>query len=498
MHHPSSGRLDEKHGWKGDYLLWIPLALLSWRLAWRFQDPYISDWDGFDYTVLSVQNLPSALGLGRALFLGYNHLLWLIADALFNVPVESAHLVFRYGVIAQAGPAVVGAYALFKELTANRWAAAAGALILAASPFYITYSGRVMSEIPAFLLLSWSMWWMFRSLRMGRRGAFLAAAFLVGASANLREFAVFYLWIIPLAAYFYKGWLKIGAAALALAVLGALAGPSFWALYRPDFYLPSVINWWQLSLRERQLHNATADNFFFIRTFSYQCSVAATLIAPFALAFLARRPGLWGLKLLAAAGLFSDLILIFNHDLAVNPRYLLTGLLGLAAVSGWGMAELARWRAEMAGAVALVVAGLSIGAFIQFGKENYDQVWNARQARRYLSRIEMLPEDAVFIAGSRTPLVHFYANLGARSKWKAIPAGSGWPDERLGEVIDGHLREGRAVYVDFDRALWYLGAREKPREWKGLEMIRREYRLERVSEELHRIVGRSSPRERDS
>ena len=73
----------DTHDWRRDYFLWIPLLLISWRLAWKFQDPFISDWDGFDYTIYSVKNLPSALGLSRALFLGFNHLLWQIAHGLF-------------------------------------------------------------------------------------------------------------------------------------------------------------------------------------------------------------------------------------------------------------------------------------------------------------------------------------------------------------------------------------------------------------------------------
>jgi hypothetical protein len=81
--HPSAAR-----DWKVDYAIWIPLLLVSWRLAWKFQDPFISDWDGFDYTVYAVHNSPSPLGLGRALFLFYNHALWKISHSLFGIPVE--------------------------------------------------------------------------------------------------------------------------------------------------------------------------------------------------------------------------------------------------------------------------------------------------------------------------------------------------------------------------------------------------------------------------
>ncbi|MBL8189575.1 MAG: hypothetical protein JNK38_16310, partial [Acidobacteria bacterium] len=64
--------------WKNDFYLWLPLACMSWWLAWKYQDRFISDWDGFDYTSAIVEGKYSVLGLGRALFLGYNHLLWRI------------------------------------------------------------------------------------------------------------------------------------------------------------------------------------------------------------------------------------------------------------------------------------------------------------------------------------------------------------------------------------------------------------------------------------
>lgn len=481
-----------RHDWQRDYFLWIPLLLVTWLLAWKFQDPFISDWDGFDYTVYSVQNLPSPLGLGRALFLGLNHLLWEVSHHLFGIPFERAYQVFRFGVIAQSGPATVGVYALCKELTADRRAAAFSAAIVASSPFFITYSGRVMGEIPALLLLVWALWWMFRSLRTQKEKSFLIAALMVGISANVREFAIFYLWIIPLVARFSGLRIRIGLIAAALAVLGAISGAVFWALYAPDYFLPAVIKWWILSAKERKIHNISG-NFLFLRTYAYQCSCVATLVAPFALVWLWRKPRLRPLFLLGIAGLIANLVLLLNHDLVVNPRYLLTGFLGLAAVSGWCLSELLRWRADLAGGVLIILAFLSIGLHIQLGKENYDYEWNARAARRYLSRIEFLPSNSVFIVGARSPLVNFYVGLGARSDWKTIQPGSNWPDEKLGTVINGYLAAGRPVFVDFDRDLWLPGERNARREEIGLEMIRRQCQLELIHDQLYRILRRRDP-----
>ena len=138
----------ESHGWVRDVPVWLPLACLAWGLAWKFQDEFIADWDGFDYSVYTVRHLPSALGLSRGLFLGYNYLLWEAAHRWFGIEHEHVYLVIRYGVMAQAGPAIVAFYAFGKELTADRLAAALGALLVG-PPQIVNVGPRwVIAELP--------------------------------------------------------------------------------------------------------------------------------------------------------------------------------------------------------------------------------------------------------------------------------------------------------------------------------------------------------------
>src|SRR5262245_16840948 len=165
-----------------------------------------------------------------------------MAHRWLGLAPENAYLALRYAVIAQAGAAIVGVYALGKELSASRLAAFCGALIVSLSPYYIIYSGRAMSEIPGLLALAWSLWFMARSLRTGKTGLFLIAAALVGLSANVREFAFFYLPFIPIAARIYRGRWRAGLVAFAIAVVCAFAGMIFWKLY-DDLYWSTVVNW---------------------------------------------------------------------------------------------------------------------------------------------------------------------------------------------------------------------------------------------------------------
>ncbi|MDX2029555.1 MAG: glycosyltransferase family 39 protein [Blastocatellia bacterium] len=472
------------------------MACLSWWLAWKYQDEFIVDWDGFDYSVYTVQHLPSALGLSRALFLGYNYLLWEAAHRWFGVGQEHVYLVIRYGVMAQTGPAIIGMYALCKELTADRLAATLGALLLAGSPLFIVYSGRSMSEIPAFLMIGWALWWMLRSLRRGRVGGFLLAAALVGASANIREFAVFYLPFIPIAARVHGFKWRVGIAGMALAALCAVSGMLFWAWFDTDNYLFAVKNWYRLSAAERRIHPVTTKNLRFFIDFAFHCSAVSVVLTPLAMVWAAwaqprreTRTVFW----LGAFGLLADLVLIANHDLAVNPRYLLTGLLGLAPLCGWCLCQLIHRMRLRALPMLLGLLVLTQGSYNYAARELYQQQWASRAARDYFDKIRELPWNAGFIVGARSPLIHFYAGIGARPYWRTVSSGANWPDGGIHDAIQALFYAGRIVYVDFDPELWQSGAREKNRETDEIEMIKREYRLQPVRGSLHRILHRLPP-----
>ena len=438
-----------------------------------------------------MQHQPSTLGLGRAFFLGYNSVLWEMAHRWLGLPPEKAYLALRYGVIAQAGVGVIGVYALCKELTTSRLASFFGALIVSLSPYYIIYSGRAMSEIPGLLALSWSLWWMTQSLRTGKTGQFLTAAALLGLSANIREFAVFYLPFIPIAARIYRGRWKTGCLAFALAAACALAGMIFWKLY-DDLYWVGVVNWYRLSAAERRVHPVTSANLGFFADYAFNCSAIISVITPLALIWLWSRPRLRALAALGLVGLAADLTLLANHDLAVNPRYLMTGLVGLAAACGWCLAELIERRRLWATPALLSLIVLTKGSYNHMAKELYDQQWGARAARDYVAKVTDLSWNSAFIVGSRTPLIHFLAGVKARPFWLVITPGAGWPDDKLGEAIQDFFYAGRKVYVDFDPELWQRGARETSRESEGLEMIKREYRLEHIRDSFYRILGRNA------
>ena len=73
---------------------WLPPALIALALVLYFVDPFIGDWYGMDYTMLSLAGYPSSMALGRNLFIFSNHALFLVGRTLFNLEPENAYLLF--------------------------------------------------------------------------------------------------------------------------------------------------------------------------------------------------------------------------------------------------------------------------------------------------------------------------------------------------------------------------------------------------------------------
>ena len=53
-------------------------------LVLYFVDPFIGDWDGMDYTMLSLAGYPSSMALGRNLFIFGNHFLYRVGPRAFQ------------------------------------------------------------------------------------------------------------------------------------------------------------------------------------------------------------------------------------------------------------------------------------------------------------------------------------------------------------------------------------------------------------------------------
>jgi hypothetical protein len=479
----------------------LMLMAASWMLAWLVRDPFVSDWDGFDYAAHVIEATPSPLGLGRALFLAYNRFLFLTAQSLFGLTPPHLPTLMKFTVIALSGLATAGLLKLFHEITREFFTAVMATLLVVLSPIYIIWSGRGMSEIPGVMMFAWTLWWMMHSAGKGGVAQFVMAAILFGLSANVREFALFYLPLIPFLARRMKwNWTAVVAVSAA-AVLAAFAGPIFWMLKRPEYYLPALQSWYALSAQERREHPVTIRNLWMLPGYMFLCSPACVLIslATAKQAIALRREQVARLlsesspsaMLLGLCGIFSMMVLLLNHDLALNPRYLLTGLLGMAPLCASLLTNHLHQHRQQRRALPLAAATLTLLSLLGVFVFLYAFQWpRTIAARGYLEKTDGLPNNAVFIVGRNSALIDFYRRIGTRPDWRVIAFGSAWPDEKISEVIDAHLRQGRSVYVDFDPQLWDKTMRDHSREAAGLERIRQQYQLILVRDSLMQIQKR--------
>src|SRR5689334_10545619 len=184
---------------------WLPPAVISLGLVLYFVDPFIGDWDGMDYTMLSIDGYPSSMALGRNLFIFGNHGLFVIANSLFHVPPENAYLIFKYAVVVQAPLAIVMCWLLARDISGSLQTATIAALLIAFSPVFVLYGGQVMTDVPSVLVLATALVVHLRGVRQRKLWLVLAGAALMGIGVNLREAIGLYLpWLVL--APFVFGW----------------------------------------------------------------------------------------------------------------------------------------------------------------------------------------------------------------------------------------------------------------------------------------------------
>ena len=302
-----------------------------------FVDPFIGDWDGLDYTILALRGYPSSMALGRSLFIFYNHALYVMAHALFGVAPRHAYLLFKYAVVAQGPLAVVACWLLARDLMRSVQAATVAALLVTFSPIFVIYSGQVMTDVPALLLLTVALIVHLRGVRERRIWMVMIGAALLGAGVNLRETIGFYFpWLVL--APFVCGW-KPGPRELRLVGLSciifsvfAMCGFAYWFLADPHYR--ELWFGWCASMREESArHPISIGNLAPFMIYFFVTSPLVLITLPFAFTKEWRLRRLSPLLLLAGLGLFATLLLLLNYSTAIVWRYPLAGLPALAPLT---------------------------------------------------------------------------------------------------------------------------------------------------------------------
>lgn len=444
---------------------WLVPAVAGLLLVLKFVDPFIGDWDGLDYTMLSLAGYPSSMALGRNLFIFGNHFLYQLAHALFGVQPEHAYLLFKYAVVAQAPLAVIAVWVLARDFTRSIQAATLAALFLVCSPVFVLYGGQVMTDVPSVLLLSVALILHYRGLQRERVWLVLAGAALLGLGVNLRETMVFYVpWLVV--APFVCGWkfrrrqVLIVALSCLVFFLCAAGWFAFWFI--TDAHYRWIWFGWRESMRqETARHPVTLHNLKPYLVYFFVTAPLVLLSLPFALwnAFRnsQRERKLSPLLLLALVGLAADLMLYLNYSTAVNWRYFLTGLPAIAPLCASFLLRFLTRRFRHARLAFVTCVGIVLMLAVAFSllvqPANRQFIARRAMSKEYGKQLATLPRDAIMISGSQTIAVTYWKAIGAGA-WETIGTGGGWPGDDLVPLIEKYLSENRRVFVDADPRWW--------------------------------------------
>ena len=496
-------RAQPRHSFWRAWRWWLPPAVVSLALGLYFMDPFIGDWDGIDYTMLSLAGYPSSMALGRNLFIFGNHFLYEIARSLFEVPRENAYLLFKYAVVAQAPLAVIACWILARDFSTSIYTATVAAFFLALSPIFVLYSGQIMTDVPSVLLLILALIVHFRGVQQRRVWMVIAGAGLMGLGINLRETIGFYIPWLALAP-FLLGW-KLGRRELIYMMLSlfvfillGLGWFGYWFLTDPNYRL--LWFGWRESLRQESArHPVTIHNLWPYLVYFFISSPLVFLALPFAAMNEWRQRKLSPLLLLGSVGLVADLALLLNYSTAVNWRYFLTGLPALAPLSA---DFLLRWltrrfssprRVVHACIGATLLLALVFGILIRPISRDFRQ--RREITKNYREQLLKIPRDAVMIAGAQTIAVTYWKAIGS-GDWETIGTGGGWPGDRLVPLIDKYLGEGRRVFLDSDPRLW-LPCNWQRDEIQGIVKLGKNFHFRRVSDTIYEIKPKTDEMAKD-
>lgn len=472
---------------------WLAPALIALTLALLFVDKFIGDWDGLDYTVLALRGEPSSMALGRMLFIYANHALYTLAHALFHLQPEHAYLLFKYTVVLQSPLAVVACWILAHDLTRRREAATVAALFVALSPVFVIYSGQVMTDVPSVLIVVVALIFYGRGVRRNSLTLMLAGALLLGAGVNVREPAAFFAPWFLLAPVVY-GW-KLGRRELLFVALACTVfllsafGAFAWLFWTSESYRAAWNGWRETMNAEAARHPVTFRNLLPFLSFFFLTAPVLAARLPSALVKERRERGFSPLLALALVGLCADLLLFFNYSTAINIRYFLTGLPALAPLVADNLmrvqtAKLQDARRAFRG-VALSIAFITVlmGAYAYLMGTEYQQ--KRLLTKDYLTRLELVPRDAVMLAGAQTVGVTYWRGVGM-GEWLTIGTGAGWPGSQLQPSIENFLQSGKRVFLDADPR-WWQPCGWQQQEIFGLLKIESQFHFRRVAENLYEI-----------
>jgi hypothetical protein len=247
--------------------------------------------------------------------------------------------------------------------------------------------------------------------------------------------------------------------------------------------------WAESSQSEAARHPLQLANLKPFLVYLFLASPLILVALPFAI-WREWRAHRWSLLLLSAlCGLFADAMLFFNYSTIINWRYFLTGLPTMAPIAGdyffrSQSEKLNSKRVGLATAITgVVVVAVAMGFL--FEQRSNEYLNRLVLAKDYRATLDLLPRDAVIIAGAQTVAVTYWRGIGT-GQWEHIGTGAGFPAGRLQQKIEEHLRAGRRVFLDTDPRWWHPCAWQTG-EIRELQLIQPHFRFIKVGPTIYEI-----------
>jgi len=475
-------------------------AMLAVALAFRAE--HLTDWDSWDYAAQAVRGHSSDLLLGRWWFIAFMRTAYLAGRRLFGLTDLNGYLAMQAACSLFMAGAVAAGMAWTFQLTRSVAAEILFAALLVLGPMIGIYAPAVMTEGATVFMMSLSFWAWHRCLRSEKhslRWAF-GAGLAFGVMVTMREqAAVLAAW--PIVSCLHErrrrwcGLLAAGLGGMLLTLGIGVLGAVLWYPWDNIGYWPNILRWIASMQQERRQFGvqALANLRWMVYFFFAAAPVMTALLTPAALwSVLRRRRLAW----LCAAGGPYFLTLLVNHDLSVNPRFIIPGVWVLAPVAAAALdaalvGRRKRYRLRLACATgAVLIAGALSMTFGWAGVRTYYLRAADRQLRAFRVMLQ-LPSDAVVIAGPATP-VAFHLNRLEKKRFEVIRSGWGWPGEKLAQRVHAALEKGKRVYANMDAESWNLVTR-KTDEWRQVQDVAARYALDTRTWPMVELRSPASP-----
>ncbi|MBZ5538206.1 MAG: glycosyltransferase family 39 protein [Acidobacteriia bacterium] len=461
----------------------LVLLLLGFAvLALMCRNPFMGQWDSFDYVTKAVRHQVSDLAFGRPLFLGILRVAWEGAH-LLGVGIDHAFQVAQSIVWGFGICGLVCFYFCVKWVGGVRlglW----GVAWLGTTPMYLAYSGMVMTEVPSLTCLLAAVALLLHWERSRKLSQLVGSALLFAAGIHIREQLITAAALFPLIIFLDRGLTgrrRVSAVLVHTGIytLVVLAMVAFLVRMDPDFW--GRVQGWAAVLPIRT--HGLGKQFLYLLAFAIVnggVSLVGMLLTWRKWAKVAPVRAL-----VSGMALLPLLTLLPNADLRIQPRYellavpafILAALVGLRMMQG---EERPPTRKILVGVV--LVGHLAFFAGGMAALVRFNRLSLERKAR-VETLLVIAPQNAGFVGGAYTPILDFYQQSGIRPGWEVIRSGWEWNRESLPERINRELMANRRIYYLSDAGVWdYL--RE---EQADVEALRSKFRFIRVDRGMERI-----------